>query len=565
MPLAEVFPNTSKPIIGMLHLPPLPGSYNYNGQPLDDIVEHALREAEILAASGFDGFLMQNAGDRPASLEVCPEKVAYMSVIGAAVHRAHPIQPLGVNVCWNVPKATIAVCHAAGGAFIRLEHVYIGMAITAHGPVYGCAYEATQFLKLLDARCSPANTLRIQGLEFGREKLTKGPHMFSQARRHRRCPLAPSQTNCSLALACLHWQLGAQTHVWPGDIVERLKEDHPTAHLHTVLAEAGGFADQRGQRLAQGQVQAFDQRRADPETALREAFGSEQDAGADGHELALLLLFNQLPVDQLRVGRDDGLARATPRARSWKRRHGVEAGNQRRQITREGIAEEGGDPTHARLGRGDHLLGRLERARPDNGRNQEAKLRGETHPDPLPALGTVGKRLAALIRLTGVFTCNEIPHLVELHLCDGKLAKQVCVDLLCLEGRPAQPLQDRFLRHAEHERDACKIDPDQEHLQGHDHLLFGGAQVEEDGVAGFRESRVAVPTAEDATLSTGRQVGGDGTDVASVHKLEAGALGIGARLVPVFGASHEPVLRSGLFAKNPIVGLASLHFQSTSG
>jgi uncharacterized protein len=152
MNLAEIFPNVSKPIIGMLHLPPLPGSYNYNGQALDDIVEYALREAEILTSSGFDGFLLQNAGDRPASLEVCPEKVAYMSIIGAAVHRAYPTVPLGVNVCWNVPKATIAVCHAAGGAFIRLEHVYIGMAITPHGPVYGCAYEATQFLKLLDAK-----------------------------------------------------------------------------------------------------------------------------------------------------------------------------------------------------------------------------------------------------------------------------------------------------------------------------------------------------------------------------------------------------------------------------
>jgi uncharacterized protein len=152
MHLAKVFPNTSQPIIGMLHLPPLPGSYNYDGQALDDIVAYALRESEILATSGFDGFLLQNAGDRPASLEVCPEKVAYMAVIGAAVRRAHPSHPLGVNVCWNVPKATIAVCHAAGGRFIRLEHVYIGMAITAHGPVYGCAYEATQYLKLLDAK-----------------------------------------------------------------------------------------------------------------------------------------------------------------------------------------------------------------------------------------------------------------------------------------------------------------------------------------------------------------------------------------------------------------------------
>jgi membrane complex biogenesis BtpA family protein len=152
MSLAELFPRVAKPIIGMLHLPPLPGSYNYAGQPLDDIVAHAVGEADILASAGFDGFLMQNAGDRPASLEVCPEKIAYMSVIGAAVHRAYPAIPLGVNVCWNVPKATIAVCHAAGGAFIRLEHVYIGMAITPHGPVYGCAYEATQFLKLLDAK-----------------------------------------------------------------------------------------------------------------------------------------------------------------------------------------------------------------------------------------------------------------------------------------------------------------------------------------------------------------------------------------------------------------------------
>lgn len=152
MSVAEIFPHVEKPIIGMLHLPPLPGSYNYDGQTLDEIVEQTLHEADILASSGFDGFLMQNAGDRPASLEVCPEKIAYMSVIGAAVRRAHPTIPLGVNVCWNVPKATIAVCHAAGGAFIRLEHVYIGMAITAHGPVYGCAYEATQFLKLLDAK-----------------------------------------------------------------------------------------------------------------------------------------------------------------------------------------------------------------------------------------------------------------------------------------------------------------------------------------------------------------------------------------------------------------------------
>jgi len=183
MSLAELFPHVAKPIIGMLHLPPLPGSYTYEGQPLDAIVEYALREAEILASSGFDGFLMQNAGDRPAALEVCPEKVAYMSVIGAAVRRAHPTVPLGVNVCWNVPKATIAVCHAVGGAFIRLEHVYIGMAITAHGPVYGCAYEATQFLKLLDAKHIRilADVYETHSAPIGRMPIEQAAHQATGA------------------------------------------------------------------------------------------------------------------------------------------------------------------------------------------------------------------------------------------------------------------------------------------------------------------------------------------------------------------------------------------------
>jgi uncharacterized protein len=95
----------------------------------------------------------------------------------------HPTIPLGVNVCWNVPKATIAVCHAAGGAFIRLEHVYIGMAITAHGPVYGCAYEATQFLKLLDAKHIRilADVYEAHSAPVGRVPIEQAAHQATEA------------------------------------------------------------------------------------------------------------------------------------------------------------------------------------------------------------------------------------------------------------------------------------------------------------------------------------------------------------------------------------------------
>lgn len=152
MGLNKVFPQVEKPIIGMIHLAPLPGSYTHQGEPLSAIQEKALEDARRLADAGFDGLLMQNANDRPASLEVCPEKVAYMSVIGAALRREYPHLPLGINMTWNVPKGAIAVAHAVGAAFVRLEHVYIGAAVTAYGVVQGCSYEATHFLKFLDAR-----------------------------------------------------------------------------------------------------------------------------------------------------------------------------------------------------------------------------------------------------------------------------------------------------------------------------------------------------------------------------------------------------------------------------
>ena len=187
MTRAEMFPNTSKPIIGMLHLPPLPGSYNYTGQPLETSLSTPCARRTSWPAGGFDGVLMQNAGDRPASLEVCPEKVAYMSVIGAAVHRAHPTRPLGVNVCWNVPKATIAVCHAAGGSFIRLEHVYIGMAIT-----HTARYTAVPTRPRSSSSCSMPSTFRFSPMST---KLIAYPSAVCPSSRRRVRPQRLSGTH----------------------------------------------------------------------------------------------------------------------------------------------------------------------------------------------------------------------------------------------------------------------------------------------------------------------------------------------------------------------------------
>src|SRR4029453_7063954 len=72
---------------------------------------------------------------------------------------------------------------------------------------------------------------------------------------------------------------------------------------------------------------------------------------AHGHRLSPSLFTpshrgrSYLKWPQMKIATDPGRARAPPRARGWPRRHGGEAGHQRRQSTREGLAAAGGDPT----------------------------------------------------------------------------------------------------------------------------------------------------------------------------------------------------------------------------
>ena len=58
---------TEKPIIGMVHLRPLPGSPGYDpvSMGMDKILENAVEEAKKLAAAGVDGVQVENMWDIP--------------------------------------------------------------------------------------------------------------------------------------------------------------------------------------------------------------------------------------------------------------------------------------------------------------------------------------------------------------------------------------------------------------------------------------------------------------------------------------------------------------------
>lgn len=146
--LADLFSNP-RPLVGMVHLPPLPGSPRWGGT-MRAVVEHALSDARALEAGGMDGVLVENYLDAPFFPDrVPPETVAAMAVVVAEVSGAVRL-PVGVNVLRNDAAAALAVAVAAGARFIRVN-VHTGAMITDQGWIEGRAHETLRMRERLGA------------------------------------------------------------------------------------------------------------------------------------------------------------------------------------------------------------------------------------------------------------------------------------------------------------------------------------------------------------------------------------------------------------------------------
>lgn len=111
-------------LIGMLHLPALPGSpggSSGSGLLVDELVARVIGEAEIYQAAGFTALLIENMHDRPyLKGHVGPETVAMMAVVGREVRRAVSL-PLGVQVLAAANREALAIALACDAAFVRVE------------------------------------------------------------------------------------------------------------------------------------------------------------------------------------------------------------------------------------------------------------------------------------------------------------------------------------------------------------------------------------------------------------------------------------------------------------
>ena len=146
IPMAELLQR--RPLFGMIHLPPLPGSPRQE-MDLDEVVGFAVDEADLLEASGMDGVIVENVGDAPFFREsVPPITVAAMAVIVRAVRQRTSLA-VGVNMLRNACLDALSIASVVRADFIRCN-VVIGAYVTDQGIIQGCAAELARLRRTLD-------------------------------------------------------------------------------------------------------------------------------------------------------------------------------------------------------------------------------------------------------------------------------------------------------------------------------------------------------------------------------------------------------------------------------
>ncbi len=146
MDLYQTF-KTKHPIIGVVHLLPLPTSPRWGGD-LKAIIDRAEREATALASGGVDGIIVENFFDAPFTKDqVDPAVISAMTLI---VHRLMNLVtlPIGINVLRNDACGALAIATCTGAQFIRVN-VLNGVMATDQGIIEGNAHQLLRYRREL--------------------------------------------------------------------------------------------------------------------------------------------------------------------------------------------------------------------------------------------------------------------------------------------------------------------------------------------------------------------------------------------------------------------------------
>ena len=147
--LKEIFNKERNILIGVVHLPPLPGSPLYKGEKIKRISKFAINESKKLESAGMDGIIIENYGDMtyfPG--KVGPETVASMTYIISKVREKIDL-PIGVCVLTD-PFSSLAIAYVTNSQFIRAT-VFIEAVMDVSGIIVGKPHELLRFRKFLNS------------------------------------------------------------------------------------------------------------------------------------------------------------------------------------------------------------------------------------------------------------------------------------------------------------------------------------------------------------------------------------------------------------------------------
>lgn len=150
-----IHPGVPTGVIGVVHLPPVPGDPRAGADATPDaVLSFALRDAESLAAGGVDAVIVENFGSTPFSRGTAadpapPHQVAFLAVATRAVRDAVNV-PVGVNCLRSDASASVGIARATGATFVRVN-VHSGAYVTDQGVIEGEAPRTLAYRRQIHA------------------------------------------------------------------------------------------------------------------------------------------------------------------------------------------------------------------------------------------------------------------------------------------------------------------------------------------------------------------------------------------------------------------------------
>jgi len=168
-----------KPIIGVIHLKPLPGAPRYENEAMASIIAAAIRDARTLANGGIDGIMIENASDMPFSRpeHIGYETVAALTAVCQEVRNAVET-PIGITCVANGAIAGLAVAKAVGAKWVRVNQ-WVNAYVANEGFLNGPAAEAMRYRAQIGAK--DVSIFADVHVKFGAHAITADRSIAEQA------------------------------------------------------------------------------------------------------------------------------------------------------------------------------------------------------------------------------------------------------------------------------------------------------------------------------------------------------------------------------------------------